>query len=147
MCRVLWCSKTRQRQLPSCLQFFELAHAFRRTVQRAPPITTVPSVFFFFLDALSTSHFTVSRVKGRIWSRVAHMFEFALAGKDSYWQAQADAAFSCSGMTKEVLYRIDCPYTDCSESRLVLVHEDAVSRLQGLDRISHKRWLDDEVAT
>ena len=27
------------------------------------------------------------------------------------------------------------------------MHEDAVSRLQGLDRISHKRWLDDEVAS
>ena len=48
-------------------------------------------------------------------------------------------------MAEQVLYRIDCPYSDCSENRLVLVHKDAVSRLQGLDRVSHKRWVDDEV--
>ena len=51
------------------------------------------------------------------------------------------------GMAKEPLYRIDCPYTDCSESRSVLVHEEAVSRLRGLDRSREpdKKWLDDEV--
>ena len=44
-------------------------------------------------------------------------------------------------MAKELLHRIGCPYTDCSK---ILVHEEAVSRLLGLNG-GDKGWLHDEV--
>ena len=44
-CRVLWCSKTGTND-SSHLVFnvFELAHAFYRTVERAPPIPVAPAI-------------------------------------------------------------------------------------------------------
>ena len=103
-----------------------------------------PGVFFFgrTFDFNFLQHFRL-KVKS---SHVQHMmFKFALAGKQQlYWQPLR-IRLTRIGMAKEPLYCIDCPYTDCSECHSVLVHEEAVSRLKGLDRSSHKKWLDDEV--
>lgn len=73
------------------------------------------------------------------------IFKLALAGKEQLQTVLTSTRDKLIGMAKEPLYRIDCPYTDCSESRSVRVHEEAVSRLRGLDRDIYKKWLDDEV--